>query len=165
MAFALATDTALDAIRDALGTTVSIGTADLTWVRRLEGDPLRWQEVLDDAADYPSYIMRPGQSRATGGTALKRVVLPVTTSVIVRHQDPTVRGLSPKAYKAVRLVGEACVAAIEDAGHHMGTTAGISDRQLIECGVDYDLTEAMADHGLAVYSLTHEFIYYVVEEV
>ncbi len=163
MSFSLSTDTVLDAIRDTLGATVAIGTAALTWARALEGDPLRWATVLDDTADYPCYIMRPEETTGDSGPALKRLTLGVTVHVMVRHQDTTVRTLSPKAYKAARLVGEACVAKLEDAGHHLGTTACIAMRRFVRAGVDYDLTESVADHGLAAYSLTYEFDYYAAE--
>jgi len=33
----------------------------------------------------------------------------------------------------------------------------------VECGVDYDLTEQLADQGLAVYSATYHVTYFETE--
>jgi len=159
MAFALGTDIVLDAIRTALGSTLTVGGQTLTWVHKLEGDPLRWRGVLESVADYPCYIMRPGMTAATTGAALKELRLPVTIHVLLLHESAAAKALSPKVYRAVRLVGEAMVGKLEDAGLNLDSSY-IAARDLVECGVDYDLTEALADHGLAVYAATYEFRYY-----
>jgi len=159
MGFAFGTDIILDAIRAKIGPTLAVGGQTLTWAHVFEGQPLRWLDTLNSPSDYPCYVMRPEETQAESGTSHKKLVLPVTVSIAIRHPEAQSTIISPKAYRAARLVGEAVVAKLEDAGHNWGSQY-IHSRDLDTCGVDYDLTEELADQGIACYSLIYNVTWY-----
>ncbi len=146
MSFALSTGDVLDALRDAIGVALTIGDHTLTWTKKVEGPPLRW---LDATADYPLIILQPADTDCEDGPALLDMRLPVDVFIVIQATNAGATGIAPGTYKTIRLVGEGVVAKIMDAGPHLGETW--LQRSLVNAGVDYDLTEMLADHGLLIY--------------
>ena len=158
MAWALSTDAILTAIRTAIGDTLTVSGTTLTWTKKVEGEPLRW---LGATADYPLIILQPADTDADSGPKLLPLDLQVDVVVALEATRAGSSGVAPAAYKTARVVGEGVVAKIMDAGPRIGTTW--LQRRLISCGVDYDLCEALNDHGLLVYRARFGFRYFEQE--
>ena len=158
MAFGLSTDDALTALRAAIGASVTVGTTTLTWTQKVEGPPLRW---LPDAASYPLIILQPQDTENADAASLLQLDLPVEVYVVVKAASAGASGLAASAYKTIRLVGEKVVAAVMDAGPRLGTNW--LERRFVSGGVDYDLSEALNDHGLLVYKAVFALRYYESE--
>ena len=156
MAWSLSTETILDQIRDAIGTSTTVGSSTLTWKWKLEGPPLRW---LAERSDYPAIVLEPGDTEGTPSTTQVILDLPVTIYVIVKVSR--VREASPisaKVYEMVRQCGEAVLADIMDKGNKLGGSI-VQDRDFVRAGVDYDTTDEVFDDGLAVYAMEIVFNY------
>lgn len=145
-AFALSTGEVLDAIRDAIGDTLTVGSHTLTWQKKPEGSPLRW---LGELTDYPVIILQPADTDNRDSPSLLDLELPVDIYVVVQASNAGSSGIAAGTYKTIRLVGEGVVGKLMDAGPQLGTDW--LQRVFSSGGVDYDLTEAFADHGLLIY--------------
>ncbi len=154
MAFALSTGDILDAVREAIGASLTVGTHTLTWTAKVEGPPLRW---LGETSDYPLIILQPADTDNEDGPALLRLDLMLDVYVVIQTSNAGSSGIAPGTYKTIRLVGEGVVGKIMDAGPHLGETW--LARRFVSGGVDYDTTEMMADHGLLVYRARFGFRY------
>lgn len=149
------TDAILSAIRTAIGESVTIGTHTLTWRSTPEGPLMRW---LDEDADYPLIVLEPGDSVAPQSTELVEITVPVKVSVVIQVSKTGSGGVAPAQYKSCRLVGEAVLARLMDAGHNLGTTW--LHRFPRKWGVDYQASQAYSDHGLLIYEITMDLKYH-----
>lgn len=157
MAF-LSTDSVLTAIRTGLGASVTVDTTTLTWTKKVEGPPLAW---LEEKNDYPLIILEPQDTDIAEGTNLLQLSLPVDIHVVLLASSAGNSGVSPAAYKTARLVGEAVVDKLMDAGPRLGTSW--LERHPVAAGVNYDLCERYNEHGLLVYSMQFNFRYFEAE--
>lgn len=153
--FALSTGEVLDAIRDVIGDTLTIGTHTLTWQKKVEGSPLRW---LSELTDYPVIILQPADTDNRDSPSLLDLELPVDLYVVIQATNAGSSGIAAGTYKTIRLVGEGVVGKLMDAGPQLGTTW--LQRTFSSGGVEYDLTEAYADHGLLIYRTRFTFRYF-----
>jgi hypothetical protein len=142
----------LDAFRTAIGYDTLVGTTTHTWKWMVEGYPLRW---LQDWQDYPLIILTPGETTFISQTRLQQNSIPVAIYIALRHE----RLAEPRIYEATRVVGEAVVESLRSAGHHLGTDF-ISNCQVQSAGLEYELTEALADHKVGVYGMMFNVTYY-----
>lgn len=158
MSFALGTDEALDDLRAAIGTSVTVGSHTFTWQHMIEGPLLRCLEDLDQ--DYPSIVIEVADTDAAmQGGAKWRMELPVTVWVILPTGAASATGVSARIYQMTRKVGEAVLSAIMDAGPKLDGSV-VSDRQLGRFGVDYATTHDLADHNLCLYHIDLTLVYY-----
>lgn len=155
MAWQCSTDEILSAIRTAIGETLTIGSHTLTWQSMPEGPLLRW---LSEDTDYPLIIIEPGDSTAPRVSAhLIEITVPVTISVVVQVSTSGPQGVAPSQYKSCRLIGEAVLAKLMDAGPNLGTTWLM--RHPRRWGVNYSVSQAMSDHGLLIYEISLDLVY------
>lgn len=155
MAFALSTDSLLSAIRTAIGDTLTVGDHTLTWTKKVEGPPLRW---LSETTDYPLIILQPAETDNEDGPQLLDLRLPVDIFVVIQASNAGTSGIAPGTYKTIRMVGEGVVAKLMNAGPTFG--AFWLQRSFVSGGVDYDMTEMLADHGVLVYKARFLFRYF-----
>lgn len=155
MAWSAQTDGILTAIRTAIGDSVTVGTHTITWQSMPEGPLMRW---LGEDTDYPMIVLEPGESSAPPSTELLEITVPITVSVVIQVSTTGTGGVAPAQYKSCRLVGEAVLAKLMDAGHQLGTTW--LQRFPRRWGVDYDASNAHSDHGLLIFSMDFDFKYF-----
>lgn len=158
MTFALSTGETLDAIRTAIGTSLTVGTHTLTWQKKVEGPPLRW---LGELTDYPVIILQPDDTTGEDGASLVGLELQVNIYVAIQATNAGSSGIAAGTYKTIRLVGEGVVGKLMDAGPRLGTDW--LQRRYVDGGVDYNLTDELADHGLLIYRTRFSFKYYEAE--
>jgi len=150
MAWAFGVSDVLAAIRSQIGTSLTVGAHTFTWAYIVEGPPQRW---LDDPdTQYPLIVLQPSDVDPGDGPRLIQLDLPVEITVVIKAASAGATGVAPAMYKTARLVGEAVMAKLMDAGAHLGTTW--LTRILGPCGVDYATCEINADHGLLAYKGT-----------
>lgn len=158
MAWVFGVDDVLAAIRTQIGASITVGAHTLTWVYLVEGPPQRWLDHPD--TQYPLIILQPSDVTPTDGPALVRLELPVEITIVIAAATAGSTGVAPAMYKTARLVGEAVMAKLMDAGPHLGVVGSWLTRALGPCGVDYETCERNADHGLLAYKGTLEFVWY-----
>jgi len=154
------TDEVLDAVRDAIGPTIVVGGKTITWQWMLEGPPLRW---LSDVHDYPMVIIHPLVTASMmGGGNMYRMGLPIRVYLVAEFSS-VVSATNTQIYTALRRMGEAVLAQVMNVGSRLATPDIVSDRIVSAFGVDYDLTDALAESRLGVYFFDLTVTYFAWE--
>jgi hypothetical protein len=123
----------------------------------VEGEPLVF--LADEDTDYPLIVLQPHDTEAEDAQSLIKLEMPVDIHLALKASSAGPTGVAKTVYKTARLIGEAVVAEVMDAGASMGGTSWLQ-RRLISCGVDYETTEQYADHGLLIYKARFGFRYF-----
>jgi len=164
--FALGTDAILDALRGAIGTSVTIGedpnveTYEFPWI--IEGPPLRWLGKVDD---YPAIVFQV-KSTLTSDTVeqARRMVqhqLPITVWVEFHSELVYESVVTPYVYGLCRKIGDAVVKKIMDAGAKMGLE-WLAKKQLVANGMNDDLMNTLEEQNVAIYGIDLVFEYFNV---
>lgn len=160
MAWSFSTESILDELRTAAGTTVTDGTNTYTWVGKPEGPVLG---ILDETSDYPLLVFTPGITEGTDGVTFTQLDLSVVVTAVIktsRIRDTGAATSNP--YEMVRLVGEDMASNIMDTGHKLGGTI-VQNRALRSAGVDHELIQDMEETGLLAYSAEFVLTYQEAE--
>lgn len=138
------TDEVLDAIRDGLGSTVTVGGVELPWVRKVEGPPLRW---LNHPDDYPMVTIELSAARHRSKGGVVEISYPITVHMML----PAENTLGGAPYQELRRAGEGVLRAMLRQGFRLGLDV-FSSWELVEHGTNNLLTDVTLDDGLGVYT-------------